>query len=86
MNRLLTIRVSHYNEKARWALDRLRFSTPVLVTDDRVAICDSSRIMRWANVNHAGPGNDLFPTAVCDALEARFSQGLGEHARRLAYY
>lgn len=121
MNRLLTIRVSHYNEKARWALDRLgvqyreqpymplihtvpvawavrgssdaaadristRYSTPVLVTDDGLAICDSSRIMRWASVNHAGPDDDLFPTAACEALDARFSYGLGEHSRRLAYY
>jgi glutathione S-transferase len=121
LNRLLTIRVSHYNEKARWALDRLgvqyqeqpymplihmvpvawavrrnsdaaadhmstRFSTPVLVTDDRIAICDSSRIVRWASVNYAAPGNDLYPTAECAVLEARFSNSLGEHARRLAYY
>ena len=113
--------MSHYNEKARWALDRLgvqyreqpymplihtvpvawavrqssdaaadhmstRFSTPVLVTDDRVAICDSSRILRWASANHAGPCSDLYPTAACDTLEARFSHGLGGHARRLAYY
>ena len=27
-----------------------------------------------------------FPTAACEALDARFSDGLGEHTRRLAYY
>ncbi len=42
--------------------------------------------MRWASANHAGPGSDLFPTADCDTLEERFSHGLGEHTRRLAYY
>jgi glutathione S-transferase len=121
MNRLLTIRVSHYNEKARWALDRLgvpyrekpymplmhaapvawavrrssdaaadhmstRFSTPVLVTDDGNTICDSSRIVRWANDHHSGPGTDLFPTQTSEELEARFSRGLGESSRRLAYF
>jgi glutathione S-transferase len=121
VNRLLTIRVSHYNEKARWALDRLaveyreqfympfvhmlpvawavrgksdaaadhmstRYSTPVLVTDGGRRICDSSRIVRWASDNHASPGADLYPTPAAEALEARFSRGLGEHTRRVAYY
>jgi glutathione S-transferase len=121
LHQLITIRVSHYNEKARWALDRLgvqyrehaympllqiapvawaarrnsdaaadhmssRFSTPVLVTEDRSSICDSSRIVRWASVNYAGPGHDLYPDALCEELEARFSHQLGEHTRRLAYY
>jgi glutathione S-transferase len=113
--------VSHYNEKARWALDRLgvkyreqaymplihtlpvawavrgssdatpdhmstRYSTPVLVTDGGRVICDSTRIVRWASDNYAGPGGELYPTADAQALEARFSHGLGEHARRVAYY
>lgn len=121
MNRLLTIRVSHYNEKARWALDRLgveyrerafmpfihmlpvawavrgssdaaadhmstRYSTPVLVADDGRVICDSSRIVRWASDNHASPETDLYPSPDAEALEARFSHGLGEHTRRAAYY
>jgi glutathione S-transferase len=121
MHKLITIRLSHYNEKARWGLDRLgvpyreagymplihmlpvawatrgqsdaaadsvstRFSTPVLVTDGGATICDSSRILRWANNRYATEDGDLYPEPACEDLDRRFSDGLGEHTRRLAYF
>ncbi len=120
-HRLITIRFSHYNEKARWALDRLgvryredgympllhfapvvlatwrspdasadhvstRFSTPVLITEDGERICDSSRIVRWANEHYAKLEDNLIPDEECVSFDRRFSDGLGEHTRRLAYY
>jgi glutathione S-transferase len=119
VHRLITIRFSHYNEKARWALDRYRvpyreerymptfhflptmalalrhglgrkdvastpFSTPALVTDDGDCLRDSSEIVRWVSDRHAGGA--LYPTDEVAALERRFHDELGPHARRVAYF
>ncbi len=119
MHRLITIRFSHYNEKARWALDRCRvpyreeaymptfhflptlalairyglgrsdvastpFSTPALVTDGGECLRDSSDIVRWVSDRHAGGA--LHPTDEAAALERRFHDELGPHARRVAYF
>jgi glutathione S-transferase len=119
-NRLITLVFSHYNEKARWALDYCgipyeehgympgfsqlgvfvatrgrggksdshssRLSTPVLVTDDGEALCDSTEIARWAS-RRAGEGEGpLFPEpAVLELVEA-FGRALGPHTRLVAYW
>jgi glutathione S-transferase len=117
---LLTIPFSHYNEKARWALDRFgvqyrerkympmlhvpavavatrfgkhggsdkvstRFSTPVLITTDGERLCDSHDIVRWVDDTHATPETTLFPTPHAEAIERELGEGLGPHARRVAY-
>jgi glutathione S-transferase len=117
---LLTIPFSHYNEKARWALDRFgvayrerkympvlhvpavfvatrfgkharpdkvstRFSTPVLVTDTGERLCDSHDIVRWVDERFATPETTLFPTPHAEAIERELGEGLGPHARRIAY-
>lgn len=114
---LLTIRISHYNEKARWALDRCglayeeraympvlhmagtiplllrrragradrvstRFSTPVLITKDRV-LADSCEILAYASEQS---GLDLYPNDEARELEARFGAQLGADTRRLVYW
>ena len=121
--RLVTIRVSHYNERARWALDRLgvgyveepympmlhvpavllatrgrggradrvstRLSTPVLVTGEGRAICDSSEILRWADDRFGTPRTTLYPAPFrgdIEAFEAHLHDQLGPHTRRLAYF
>lgn len=120
MHRLVTIKVSHFNEKARWALDRfgvayeedaympgmhaigvlklaLRhgigkselhstpLATPVLLTDEGRCIRGSSAIVRYVSERFAPAGEDLYPTPEVEALEARFTDGLGPDARRIAY-
>jgi glutathione S-transferase len=121
--RLVTIRVSHYNERARWALDRLgvsyveepympmmhvpavllatrgrggradgvstRVSTPVLVTDEGEALCDSGEILRWADARFGTPQTTLYPAphrADIEAFEADVHDRVGPHTRRLAYF
>jgi len=94
---LLTITLSHYCEKARWGLERAGVayreerhapgfhalavrragggrSTPALVTSDGV-IGDSTDILLWANAR-----------AEVLALEDRFDEELGPHARRAIYF
>jgi glutathione S-transferase len=121
MHRLVTIRFSHFNEKARWALDRfgvpyheeaympgihaigaLRIAprhgvgksdristplgTPILITDDGRCIRDSSRIVRYVSDRYAKPEQSLYPDPEVEALEERFSNRLGPHTRRYAYF
>lgn len=120
---LVTIAFSHYNEKARWGLDRFgvpyrevrcmpllhfpavmwatrlrggrsdrnstRWSTPVLVTDDRERLCDSSTIVRWASDRFGTPETTLYPAehrSAIEQLEQRLSDRVGPHTRRFAYY
>lgn len=120
---LVTIAFSHYNEKARWALDRFgapyrevrcmplfhfpavmwatrlrggrsdrnstRWSTPVLVTDDRQRLCDSSTIVRWASDRFGTPTTTLYPPehrAEIEALEQRLGDMVGPHVRRMVYW
>ena len=120
-HRLVTIVFSHYNEKARWALDycgvdyeerrfmpgfsqlavmlatngkggrpdaaSTRFSTPVLITRDGDKLCDSTEIARWASAGLAhGGGGPLFPNAEVSKLVEHYSQQLGPHTRRAAYW
>jgi glutathione S-transferase len=108
---LVTIGLSHYCEKARWALRKadLPFveqayapglhlwavrraggthSTPVLVDDGRV-IADSTDILEHIQ-RHPRARWRPFPAGdagvAARALEARFDEELGPHARRLAYH
>jgi glutathione S-transferase len=122
-HRLVTLVFSHYNEKARWALDvcgvpyeerafmpgfsqlavlaatrgrggrpdrvSTKLSSPVLVTADGNALCDSTEIARWASAQAAreqgGPG-PLFPElAVLDLVE-KLGVELGPHTRLAAYW
>lgn len=117
MHRLITLAFSHYNEKARWALDRCgieyeerrfmpgfsqiavmiatrgrggqadkvstRFSTPVLITRDGEAICDSTAIAEWAS---AQAGDRLFPVPEVRELVDSFGRELGPYTRLLAYW
>ena len=109
-NVLVTIRLSHYCEKARWALQHTRTpfresahapgfhvpavrrahgrrTTPVLVTPSGV-FCDSTDILAHLDAG-AVPERRLYPDA-CGAqvlaLEERFDEDLGPHARRLIYH
>ena len=121
--RLITIRISHFNERARLALDRFgvaydeepymplfhfaavarvtrgrggkedrhssRFSTPVLVTDEGLTLCDSGEIVRWADDSFGSPESTLYPPALRDevaAFEHQVHDRLGGHARRVAYH
>jgi glutathione S-transferase len=120
--RLITIRISHFNERARWALDRFqvpyyeepymplfhvpavaratswrggradrhssRYSTPVLITDSGLALCDSSDIVRWASDTYGAAETTLYPSEGCpeiEAFELRAVDRLGGHVRRVAY-
>jgi glutathione S-transferase len=120
-HRLVTLAFSHYNEKARWALDwcgiryreqrylpgfsqlavlaatrgrggradrvSTRLSTPVLVTDDGRALCDSTDIARWASATiAAGEPGPLFPDREVDEWVERFGSELGPYTRLAAYY
>jgi glutathione S-transferase len=104
----VTIPLSHYCEKARWALDRVsllyreephvpllsRFvarrasggTVPVLLDGD-LRLTESSAILRHADSRQPGalypPEPDLL--AEVAALERRFDEDLGTHARRWAY-
>jgi glutathione S-transferase len=117
-HRLVTLVFSHYNEKARWALDycgidyeeraympgfsqlgvmlatrgrggaaddhSTRWSTPILVTRDGEALCDSTAIARWASAQLAG--DPLFPNAgVVDMVDS-LGRELGPHTRLAAYW
>jgi glutathione S-transferase len=119
--RFITIRPSHYNEKARWALDRFghayveepwmpllhmlgsgrelvwrrggqadavssRFSTPILITEDRT-LTDSSAIVGFAASHEAAdPSQTLhWSTEVID-LDRHYSGRFGADTRRLAYF
>jgi glutathione S-transferase len=64
-------------------------STPALVTSDGV-IGDSTDILLWAN-ERAATGRELYPgdpeaRAEVLALEDRFDEELGPHARRAIYF
>lgn len=64
-------------------------STPALVTSDGV-IGDSTDILLWAN-ERAAKGRELYPEdpdarAEVLALEDRFDEELGPHARRAIYF
>jgi glutathione S-transferase len=118
--RLITIRISHFNEKARWALDRCghaydeepylpmmhnlgtvpvwlrhragkadklstRFSTPVLIADDRV-IADSSEIVAFASERAADPSLGLYFHPEARELEAYYSGRFGADTRRMVYW
>jgi glutathione S-transferase len=118
--KLITIRISHYNEKARWALDRLelpyeeepwmpmmhflgagrvllprrlgraddqstRFSTPILVTEDRT-LTDSSDIVAFASQHVGDPARSLYWSSEVIDLDRHFSGRFGADARRLAYF
>lgn len=119
MHRLITLCYSHFNEKARWALDRFqvpyveeryvppfsmmavavatrgrggaadkassRFSSPVLITDDGRALCDSTLIVRFA-AEQAGAESQLFPNDEVAALVDHYGTALGPHTRRVAYW
>jgi glutathione S-transferase len=118
--RLVTLAFSHYNEKARWALDwcgiayderrylpffsqlavliatrgrggradrvSSRLSTPVLVTGDGRALCDSTDIARWASASLGGGDGPLFPEPEVLALVEQFGDQLGPYTRLAAYY
>lgn len=121
--RLITIRISHFSERARWALDRFgvayveepymplfhfggvaratrgrggredrhssRFSTPVLVTDEGLTLCDSGEIVRWVDDSFGSPESTLYPAGLRDevnAFEREVHDRLGGHARRVAYH
>ncbi len=109
---LVTIPLSHYCEKARWALEYAAVeytesphapglharvvrrlggdhATPLLVTRER-AIHPSAAILDWVDTQ-ALPGRRLYPEnrearAAAKALEARFDEVLGPHARRIFYF
>jgi len=115
-HRLITLAFSHYNEKARWALDRYavpyreephmpfvcslavavatrarggaadrassRYSTPVLILNDRRILTDSTDIVRFA----AGRDDSLFPTAEVSELVDHYGDQLGPYTRLLAYW
>ena len=59
-------------------------STPLLRTGDGPVLADSTDILQWADA-HGRQGDVLFPDEEARALEARFDDVLGPHARRLAY-
>lgn len=107
---LVTIALSHYCEKARWALERAAVpfreeayvpfthlagtlrrggrSTPLLVLPDGAVLKDSTDILAYADERAPGA---IYPTEPAsrrevEALEDRFDEGLGPHARRIAYH
>jgi glutathione S-transferase len=118
-NLLVTIVFSHYNEKARWALDHCgiayeeraympgfswlgvvlatrgrggcadkvssRFSTPVLVTCEGEALCDSTDIARWAAAHAASDVTPLFPVPEVLDLVHALGTDLGPYTR-IAWY
>lgn len=122
-HRLVTLAFSHYNEKARWALDwcgipyredrylpgfsqlavlgatrgrggradrvSTRLSTPVLITREGRALCDSTEIARWASAAIAGGDGDpgpLFPHAEVGKWVDHFGTALGPYTRLVGYY
>src|SRR5206468_8192844 len=98
---LWQFRFSHYNEKARWALDwkgiahvpRVLWMTgqrslPVLVLD-RETIHDSTRIIE--RLERLRPEPALYPADAgarrrALALEDFFDEELGPHVRRALFY
>lgn len=117
---LITISFSHYNEKARWALQRFavpfreraymplfhmapvmlatrfgrhghgdkvssKYSTPVLVTDDGLRLCDSTAIVAWVCQHHATQQNTLIPDDEVRELDRELSSSFGAHTRRVGY-
>lgn len=62
-----------------------RLSTPVLVTASGERLCDSQDIVRWADHEAATPQTTLYPNDDVAVLEKEFDNGLGAHARRIAY-
>lgn len=62
-----------------------RFSTPVLITDDGERVCDSHEIVRWADARFSTPDTTLYPTPQAERIERELGDGLGAHARRVAY-
>ena len=101
---LITIPLSHYCEKARWALDRLALpyreephapllsrvaggTVPVLVHGGQRFV-DSTAILAYADSMCGGdaiyPRDPQLRSDVA-ALEERFDQDLGPHARRWIY-
>jgi glutathione S-transferase len=101
---LITIPLSHYCEKARWALDRLAIpyrekphapllsrvaggTVPVLVHGGQ-RFTDSRAIL--VRADSLCGGDRLYPRvsqlrSEVDALEERFDEELGPHARRWIY-
>ena len=61
-------------------------TVPVLVTDDRQLIADSTDILRWCDAH--GRADALFPATLPEVaeLEDDFDRHLGPAARRLAYF
>jgi glutathione S-transferase len=61
---------------------------PVLVTADGAVLADSTAILAWSDA-HAAPQARLYPAGPLGdevrALEERFDERLGPHARRIAY-
>jgi glutathione S-transferase len=62
-------------------------STPLLVVAGGPTLTDSTDILRWAD-DVGTRGERLFPVGDADvsALEDRFDEVLGPHARRLGYF
>ncbi len=115
-HRLITLAFSHYNEKARWALDRYavpyreephmpfvsslavalatrgrggtadrassRYSTPVLILNDRRVLTDSTDILRFAGRRDSS----FLPSGEVTELVAHYGDRLGPYTRLLAYW
>lgn len=62
-----------------------RLSTPVLLMESGERLCDSQDIVRWVDRTAATSATTLYPVPEVEALEKEFDNGLGAHARRIAY-